>query len=81
MNKDKINKFIKYSLIRAIKTFCQTILATIPTSALIVSDVNWGVVISASLLAAFLSLVTSVAFGIPEADISEVVFDDYSGND
>lgn len=56
--------WIKAALIRAVKTFAQTAIATIGTSALI-SEVNWLVVLSASALAAGLSLLTSVA-GLPE---------------
>ena len=50
--------------IRAIKTVAQTAVATIGTSAMI-SEVNWLMVGSASLLAGILSLLTSVA-GLPE---------------
>ena len=52
--------------IRAIKTVAQTAVATIGTSA-IMSDVNWILVGSASLLAGILSILTSVA-GLPEVD-------------
>lgn len=57
-------KWFEASLVRAIKTFFQTFVATVGT-AMVVSDVNWYIVISASLLAAVLSLATSVA-GLPE---------------
>lgn len=53
--------------IRALRTFCQTAVATIGTSALI-SEVNWLAVGSASALAAILSLLTSIATGLPEVD-------------
>lgn len=49
---------------RALKTVAQTAVATIGTSALI-SEVNWLVVLSASLLAGILSMLTSIA-GLPE---------------
>ena len=53
-------KWFKAAGIRALKTFAQTAVATVGTSA-IISEVNWVVVASASLLAAILSLLTSVA--------------------
>ena len=56
--------WFKAAGIRALKTFAQTAIATVGTSA-IISEVNWVVVASASLLAAILSLLTSVA-GLPE---------------
>ena len=58
--------------IRAIKTICQTAIATIGTSA-VLSEVDWVAVCSASVLAGILSLLTSLA-GLPELEIEE--FDD-----
>ena len=55
--------------IRAIKTIAQTAIATIGSSA-VISAVDWKMVVSASLLAGILSLLTSVA-GIPEVDNAE----------
>lgn len=49
---------------RALKTVAQTAIAGIGVSATM-SDVNWVVVLSTSLLAGVLSILTSVA-GLPE---------------
>lgn len=61
------NKFIKAMLIRAIKTVCQCAISLIPASALI-TEVDWKLVISTSLLAGIVSILTSVATGLPEVD-------------
>ena len=62
-----MNTFIKASLIRAIRTICQTAVAVIGT-AFVLSDVNWWAVVSASLLVGILSILTSVATGLPEVE-------------
>lgn len=54
------------ALIRAIKTVCQTAVGTIGVSTMIES-VDWKVVLSASLLAGLVSLLTSLG-GLPEVD-------------
>ncbi len=59
-----MKKWIKCAGIRAIKTLCQTAIATIGTSTML-GDVNWTMVASASLLAGILSILTSLA-GLPE---------------
>ena len=60
-------KFIIAALIRAVRTLAQTAVATIGTTALI-EEVNWFVVGSASVLAAILSIMTSIATGLPEVE-------------
>lgn len=62
-----MKSFIKAAGIRALRTVAQTAVATIGTSA-ILSDVNWIAVASASILAGILSILTSVATGLPEVD-------------
>ena len=62
-----MSTFIKASLIRAIRTICQTAVAVIGT-AFVLSDVNWWAVVSASLLAGILSILTSIATGLPEVE-------------
>lgn len=52
--------------IRAIKTIAQTAIATIGTSA-ILEAVDWRMVVSASILAGVLSVLTSIA-GLPEVE-------------
>jgi len=59
--------FLKAALIRAIRTICQTAIASIGT-ALVLSDVNWLYVLSASTLAGLLSILNSIATGLPEVD-------------
>lgn len=60
----KTKKWIKAALVRCVRTVAQTSVATIGAAA-VLSDVNWTMVVSASLLAGLLSILTSVA-GLPE---------------
>ena len=60
-------KWFKASIVRAVKTMAQTAIATIGTSVML-GDVNWVMVGSASALAGILSILTSVA-GIPEVGV------------
>ena len=59
-------KWFKAAGIRALKTVAQTAVATLAT-ATVMSDVNWIMLGSASLLAGILSLLTSLG-GLPELD-------------
>ena len=62
-----MKEFVKAMLIRAVRTICQTAIASIGTAA-VLADVNWPIVLSASLLAGILSILTSIATGLPEVD-------------
>lgn len=61
---DKMKNWIKCAGVRAIKTVCQTAVALIGTTV-VMSEVDWIMVASASALAGVVSLLTSVA-GLPE---------------
>ena len=66
MKKIFTKEWFKKAGIRALKTVAQTAIATIGTSALL-EDINWWIVLSASLVAGILSLLTSIA-GLPELE-------------
>ena len=57
-------KWLKAAAVRAVKTIAQTAVAMIGT-ATVLADVDYKIVISASILAGILSVLTSVA-GLPE---------------
>lgn len=61
-----MKQWIKCAGIRAIKTVAQTAVSLIGVGT-VMSDINWVMVGSASLLAGILSLLTSVA-GLPEME-------------
>lgn len=59
-----VKKWFKAAGIRAVKTMAQTALSLISVGA-VMSDIDWMVVGSASLVAGIYSMLTSVA-GLPE---------------
>lgn len=64
MTKIKVINWLKAAGVRAVKTVAETAIATIGTSA-IISEVDWKIVISASLLSGLLSFLISIK-GLPE---------------
>ena len=68
-------EFWKYALIRALRTLCQTAIASIGTAA-VLSEVNWIAVLSASVLAALLSILTSISTGLPEVETGQTTFNE-----
>lgn len=65
-----MSDFVKAALIRAVRTMCQTAVAMIGT-AVVLSDVNWVTVASATALSGILSVLTSIATGLPEVEETE----------
>ena len=61
-----MKRFLKAAGLRALRTVAQTAAATVGSAALL-SEVDWRMVLSAAALAGLLSLLTSVATGLPEA--------------
>ena len=62
-------KWVKASVVRAVKTMAQTAVAIIGTCT-VMCDVNWAMVASASALSGIISILTSVA-GIPEVECED----------
>ena len=59
-------RWLKAAGIRALKTVAQTAVATIGTGC-VISTVDWKLVVSASVVAGALSILTSIA-GLPEVE-------------
>ncbi|MDI9460750.1 MAG: holin [Saccharofermentanales bacterium] len=59
--------WLKAALIRAVRTWAQVAATSIPTTAMLLSEVNWGVVLSTATLSAIASLLMSIA-GLPEVE-------------
>lgn len=64
MMDNRVIKWCRAAGMRAVKTMAQTAAAVIGT-AVVMSSVDWNLVVSASVLSGILSLLTSVA-GLPE---------------
>jgi len=63
---EQTRRWWKAAGVRALRTFAQTAAATISTEA-VLDAVDWHMTLSAAVLAAVLSLLTSVA-GLPEVE-------------
>lgn len=64
MTKETFKVWLRAAAIRAIKTIAQAAISIIGTSVAL-GEVDWKMVLSASILSGILSLLTSVA-GLPE---------------
>ena len=66
----KFKIWARCATIRAVRTIAQTALASMGTSATF-GEVDWKLVISTSLFAGMLSVLTSIVTGLPEADAED----------
>lgn len=69
-----MNTLIKASLIRALWTFCEVAVVTIGTNATFLSDVNWLMVLSASVLGFIVAFLKCIATGLPEVDYQKHLY-------
>lgn len=60
-------EWLKAALIRAVRTFAESMLAYIGTGALVLGDVNWLAALSAGAFGAVTAVLLALA-GLPEVD-------------
>ena len=66
-------EWIKAAGIRAIRTMAQTAIAMIGTQAVRLTEVDWMLVLSASLLAGIISILMSIG-GLPEVKLQDTLY-------
>ena len=59
--------FVKAAAIRALRTMAQAAVASIGTTA-VLSEVEWVMVVSPAVLSGLVSVLTSIATGLPEVE-------------
>ena len=61
--------FWRSALIRALRTFCQSLVTLIGTDAVNIVNIDWLTCLGIAATTAVMSLLTSIATGLPESDI------------
>ena len=64
--KQEVLTFAQASAVRAVRTFAQTAVSLVGTNTMGITQIDWVGVLSGAGLAAVLSLLTSIATGLPE---------------
>ena len=64
-------EFWKATLVRAIRTFAEAMLAYIGTGAIVLKDVDWLAALSAGAFGAVCAVLLALATGIPEAKVDK----------
>ena len=65
LTKDAMREFARAATVRAVRTMAQTA-ASLLGAKVLVSDVDWKVLLSATVMAGISSILTSVYTGLPE---------------
>ena len=60
--------FWKCALIRALRSFCQSLVTLIGTDAVNIIDIDWLTIIGISATYWVMSILTSIATGLPECE-------------
>lgn len=68
MNKLREKEFWRAAVIRSARTGAQVFIATVGATAKTMEEVEWTVVLSSTALAMLLSIINSVATGLPEVE-------------
>lgn len=63
-----MKKFWKCALIRALRSFCQSLVTLIGTDAVNIIDIDWQLIIGISATYGLMSILTSIATGLPECE-------------
>ena len=66
-----MKEFVKCAVNRAVRTAAQTAVALIGTGTIGILEVDWVAVLSASAAAGVVSILTSIATGLPECEENE----------
>lgn len=69
-------QFLYAVAVRAVRTCCQTAIALIGTNAVGVTEIDWAGVASGAALSGIISVLTSVATGLPEVGLPEATKED-----
>ena len=62
-----MNEWLRAALIRAVRTFAESMLAYIGTGAMVLGDVNWIAALSAGAMGSIIAILLALA-GLPEVD-------------
>ena len=60
-------EFWKSALIRALRTFCQSLVTLIGTDYVNIIDIDWLTILGIAATTALMSILTSIATGLPES--------------